>query len=77
VVDRTRQSLVVDLDPQIDTKLVDETIAIERVCCPFFDLHWEPEARRLVILVSQAVHEPALDAIAFALALDTRGVGSD
>jgi hypothetical protein len=60
---------VVDLDEQVDTELVDETIAIERECCPFFTLDWEPERRRLTVAVSQAEHEPALDAIAFALDL--------
>ncbi len=69
LVDRTPRSLVVDLDQQIDTQLVEETIAIERECCPFFTLDWEPERWRLTVAVSQAEHEPALDAIAFALDL--------
>jgi hypothetical protein len=47
LVDRTPRSLVVDLDEHVDTRLVDETIAIERECCPFFTLDWEPERRRL------------------------------
>jgi len=69
LVDRTPRCLVVDLDEQVDTQLVAETIAIERKCCPFFTLDWEPERRRLTVAVSQAEHEPALDAIAFALDL--------
>lgn len=69
LIDRTPRSLAVDLDEQVDTQLVDETIAIERECCPFFTLDWEPERRRLTVAVSQAEHEPALDAIAFALDL--------
>jgi hypothetical protein len=71
MIDRTRRSLVVDLDPRVDTTLIEETIATERECCPFFDLGWEPNIRRLTISVSQAEHEPALEAIAFALALET------
>jgi hypothetical protein len=71
LVDRTPRSLVVDLDEQVDTQLVEETIAIERECCPFFTLDWEPERRRLTVAVSQAEHEPALAAIAFALDLKT------
>jgi hypothetical protein len=70
VVDRTRRSLVVDLDRHVDVQLVDETIAIERECCPFFSLDWEPKRRRLTVAVSQAEHEPALVAIVFALGLD-------
>jgi hypothetical protein len=69
LVDRTPRSLVVDLDEQVDTQLVDETIATERECCPFFTLDWEPERRRLTVAVSRVEHEPALDAIAFALNL--------
>ncbi|HEY3971330.1 MAG TPA: hypothetical protein VGL79_08005 [Solirubrobacteraceae bacterium] len=69
LVDRTLRSLIVDLDQQIDTQLVEETITIERECCPFFTLDWEPERRRLTVAVSQAEHEPALDVIAFALDL--------
>lgn len=69
LVDRTPRTLVVDLDEHVDTQLVAETIAIERECCPFFILDWEPERRRLTVAVSHAEHEPALDAIAFALDL--------
>jgi hypothetical protein len=67
LVDRTRRRLVVDLGSHVDARLVEETIATERECCPFFELGWEPEARRLTIAVSRAEHEPALDAIAYAL----------
>lgn len=69
LIDRTHWSLIVELDEQIDPQLVDETIAIERECCPFFTLDWEPERRRLTVAVSRAEYEPALDAIAFALDL--------
>jgi hypothetical protein len=69
IVERTRHRLVVDFDEHVDNKLVDETIAIERSCCPFLTLGWEPHRRRLTISVSEAEHEPALDAIAFALDL--------
>jgi hypothetical protein len=69
LIDRTPRSLVVELDEQVDAQLVAETIAIERECCPFFTLDWEPERRRLTVAVSQVEHEPALDAIAFALEL--------
>ncbi|MFI4985018.1 MAG: hypothetical protein ACHQAV_03405 [Solirubrobacterales bacterium] len=70
-VDRTGRRLAVDLDHAVDTKLVDGLVAIERECCPFFALDWEPDRRRLTVSVSQAEHEPALDAIAFALELET------
>jgi hypothetical protein len=70
LTDRTRRRLVVRLDERADTKLVDELLDIERACCPFFELGWEPDRRRLTVSVARAEHEPALDAIAFALDLD-------
>lgn len=73
LIEQTPRSLVADLDQNVDTKLVAETVAIERDCCPFFALTWEPDRRRLTISVSQAEHEPALGAIAFALNLKASG----
>lgn len=69
LIERTPHSLVVDLDEDVDAELVAETVAIERECCPFFALSWEPDRRRLTISVSQSAHEPTIDAIAFALDL--------
>lgn len=62
--------LVVDLERGVDVQLVQETIAVERECCPFFLIAWEPDAHRLTVSVSRPEHEPALDAIAFALGVE-------
>jgi hypothetical protein len=70
LVERSRRRLVVDLDDHADGKLIEEAVAIERECCPFFALDWEPARRRLTVSVSHTEHEPALGAIAFALGLD-------
>ena len=70
VLERSPLRLVVDLDRRVDTGLVEETLAIERECCPFYELDWEPDRRRLRISVSEPEHAPALEAIAFALGLD-------
>jgi hypothetical protein len=70
VIEQTGQRLVVVLDERTDGELVEEVVAIERECCPFFALDWEPAQRRLTVSVSHAEHEPALGAIAFALGLD-------
>ena len=77
VVQRTQRRLVVDLDQKVDLKLVDELLAVERECCPFLELRWRPDARRLLVSVSQKRHEPVLDAIAFALNLPERPQSSD
>jgi hypothetical protein len=69
LVERTRRCLVVDLDEHVDRSAVEEAIAVERECCPFFTIGWEAERRRLTVSVSQPEHEPALDAILYALDL--------
>jgi hypothetical protein len=69
LVDRSPRRLEVILDRRVDLRLVEELVSVERECCPFFELGWEPDQRRLTVAVSQAEHEPALDAIAFALDL--------
>jgi hypothetical protein len=52
LVGHTQRRLVVALDKQVDPKLVDELVAVERECCPFFELHLEADsaasARRAV-----------------------------
>lgn len=70
VIERTARSLVVGLDRGVDVELVAQAIAVERECCPFFALSWEPDRSRLTVSVSQEEYEPALDAIAFALGID-------
>lgn len=69
LVDRGRRNLVVDLNEHVDNLLVEEAVAIELECCPFLTIDWVPDRRRLSVSVSATEHEPALDAIAFALDL--------
>lgn len=73
LIERTPRRLIADLGDDVDVELVAETVAVERECCPFFSLTWEPDRRRLTVAVSEATHEPALDAIAFALDLRASG----
>jgi hypothetical protein len=70
LIERTPQRVTVELDPQADGQVVDELIATERECCPFFDLVWEPDQRCLTFGVSDVEHEPALEAISLALAIE-------
>ncbi len=70
LVDRTPLRAVIDLDEHVDAQLVEETIAIERECCPFFALSWDSERRRLVVAVIRPDQVPAIDAILFALDLE-------
>jgi hypothetical protein len=69
LVDHSKRSLTVELDA-VSSDLVEEIVAVERECCPFFDLRWQPGLRRLTVSVGADEHEPALGAILFALGLD-------
>lgn len=77
LVQRTSRRLLVQLDGRVKDELVERAIAIERECCPFFQLDWERHSRWLCVSVSAAEHEPALEAIAFALGLQAPGHGPD
>jgi len=69
LIERTPRRLVAELDRDVDVTLVAEAVAVERECCPFFAVSWEPDRRRLTVAVAQAEYEPALDAIVYALGL--------
>ena len=70
MIERTPRRIVVELDRRVEETLVEQTLAIERECCPFYELGWEPERRRLSIAVAHAEHAPALEAVAFSLGID-------
>jgi hypothetical protein len=67
LLERTPRRLVLEIGVTIDRELVEQAVAVERECGPFFELDWHPEQRRLAMSVSAAEYEPAIDAIAFAL----------
>ena len=69
LIEHSRRHLSIELREDADVHLVAETAAIERECCPFFDVSWARAARRLSFAVSSAHDEPALDAILFSLGL--------
>ncbi len=62
--------VLVRVSDRVPDRLVDELVAVERGCCPFFELDWQPEGRRLTVAVTSARHVPALDAILRALGTD-------
>ena len=59
--------LEVDFANGVDTALLDEAVAIERECCPFFELSVDAAAGRLAASVKDPCHDAALDALRFAL----------
>ena len=68
--ERGSGSLSLTLSGGVDRVLVEEALRVERACCPFFDLAYDPERRRLTIAVAEPSHFPALEAIASALDLE-------
>jgi ubiquinone/menaquinone biosynthesis C-methylase UbiE len=60
--------VVVRFSDDPPTSLLERTLEVERGCCPFFDIQYEPVSRRLVIAVEDPDRDPDLDAIAHALA---------
>ena len=69
VVAREPRRFEVVLGPDTDGDEVAELVAVERECCPFFEIGWVPEERRLSFGVSRDEDAPALEAIAYALGL--------
>ena len=63
------------------TGLLERTLEVERGCCPFFDIEYEPVGRRLVIAVEDPNRDPDLDALAHALTrsrtMDSLPAGAD
>jgi hypothetical protein len=66
VLERSPRRLVVEVSGR-GASAVPELVDVERRCCPFFAIDWDPERRRFSIGVSETEQEPALDAIASAL----------
>lgn len=69
LLERTPRRLVAYIGERVETTLLTDAVSVERSCCPFFLIDWEPSQRRLTVSVSEATHEPALDALVFALDL--------
>jgi hypothetical protein len=73
-ITRGPESLTVRFGPALDRDLLDETIAVESECCPFFTFDLSPEQRVVTIGVSRPEQRPALDALAYALGDDAFAV---
>jgi hypothetical protein len=66
-VEREGAALVATFGSDLDEQLLDDAIAVEKDCCPFFVFSYEPTDRRLSITVERPDQAPALDALEFAL----------
>jgi hypothetical protein len=66
-VERHPCRLEAQFNPDLDATLLRDAIAVERGCCSFLRIHYEPAGGRLSITVDDPAHDPALDALRFAL----------
>jgi hypothetical protein len=67
-VEREPLALTARFSPAVDEELLAETLAIERECCEFFRLDYDPAGRVLTARVDEERLDPALDALRYALA---------
>ena len=65
-LERDEAALTVHFHVDYDRATLDEALAVERECCPFFVLELDEPARRLRVTVSDPEQRPALDALAHA-----------
>ena len=70
VLRRDRRQIRIRVGDGADPTMIEELIAVERECCPFYTLEWDRRQRALTVAVSTPDHEPALDAVAYALGVD-------
>src|SRR5436305_14765835 len=61
-VERTPRQLRFHLEPGFDRRALDELIATERECCPFYELDVTDQV--FTVAVADDDHVPALDAFA-------------
>jgi hypothetical protein len=69
---RRGSKVVVEFAEDFDRAALDELVAVERECCPFFSFEYDEERRVLSVGIPGAEHELALDAIAALLAQPAR-----
>ena len=66
-IQRDADAVVIEFREEFDRQTLDETLAVERECCPFFRFEFDDSQRRLHATVREPEQLPALDAMAHAL----------
>ena len=72
-VQREPEAVIVEFDEGFDREALDEALAVERECCPFFRFAFDEARRRLRVTVGEPEQLPALDAMAHALGAGSPG----
>jgi hypothetical protein len=73
-LEREPEAVLVEFREDFDRDLLEEALAVERECCPFFQFHFEDSRPRLRVTV-ESEQLPALDAMAHALGTAHRAMG--
>jgi hypothetical protein len=66
-LERTHDSVLVDFDRDLDREKLHEALSVERDCCPFLELSFDAQSRRLRATVTAPDQLPALEAVAYGL----------
>jgi hypothetical protein len=66
-VERKADAVLIEFREDYDREMLEQTLIIERECCPFFTFELDESARLLRATVRAADQRPALDAMAYAL----------
>ncbi|MGH2956074.1 MAG: hypothetical protein ACRDL6_03675 [Solirubrobacterales bacterium] len=66
-IERRPRLLDVRFSREVDRELLEEAIAVERSCCSFLAIDFNPDALALSIGVAEERLAPALDALEWAL----------
>ena len=69
---RLRDQVTIEFAPGYDRRLLEDTVAVEKECCPFFRFDFAPSERRLTVSVDDPEHRAGLDALQHALGLPQR-----
>jgi hypothetical protein len=63
-IEREAEAVLIEFREEVDLQVLEETLAVERRCCPFFLFEFGDSRRRLRATVREPEQLPALDAIA-------------
>jgi hypothetical protein len=66
-IEREADAVLIVFRQQFDRQTLEEALAVERQCCPFFLFEFDDSQRRLRATVRESEQLPALDAMALAL----------
>jgi hypothetical protein len=70
LIERRTDRVSIRVGAEVTDAALEELVAVERSCCPFFELDWRPRERSLTVAVARRDDEPALQAIVHALGLE-------